>query len=89
MEVFRKYWPKYSSEFAGEKIESRKIVDFFYVLPEPLGYGENTKKQFIAKEVMNMALYGDGQGYLYFNEVLYAAMKKSFWNKIKNADSAE
>lgn len=31
---------------------------------------------------MNMALIGDGIGNVYFNEVLFAAMKRGFGQKI-------
>jgi formamidopyrimidine-DNA glycosylase len=31
----------------------------------------------VAREIMKMALIGDGLGNVYFNEVLFAAMKRA------------
>lgn len=43
---------------------------------------DKTDKKFIAKEVLNMKLTGDGAGNIMFNELLFAAMKRAIGNKI-------
>ena len=97
-EVFCQHWPKYSYHFNGEKISSKRIIDLFYNLPEPLGYGAKGNKSLIAKEVMTMNLIGyrgfhfiyksDGSGHVYFNEVLFAAIKRFFQEKL-SSDNGE
>jgi formamidopyrimidine-DNA glycosylase len=47
-----------------------------------LGFGKKISKKTVAKEIMSMALIGDGIGNVYFNEVLFAAMKRAFGQKI-------
>jgi len=72
-------WSKYTINYNGEKLNQKFLLGFFHELPPPLGFGPREKKKSrIAKEIMGMALTGDGIGNVYFNEVLFAAMKRAF-----------
>jgi predicted permease len=82
LEQFRTHWgnPEYKTN--GEKLNQKYIIQFFSELPPPLGFGPKAKKQAIAKEVMAMQLTGDGFGNVYFNEILFASMRRVFGNKL-------
>ncbi|KAL4505974.1 hypothetical protein ABPG72_013735 [Tetrahymena utriculariae] len=95
LNIFRLAWSKYTKKTLGEKINSKDIVDFLYELPLPLGYHDSdpnaatahpvTKKE-IAKQVMNWALVqqvgDDQQEYVFFNDMLFACMKKEYGQKL-------
>ncbi|KAL4480370.1 hypothetical protein ABPG74_020886 [Tetrahymena malaccensis] len=95
LNIFRITWSKYTKKTLGEKINSKDIVDFLYDLPLPLGYHDPdpnaatahpvTKKE-IAKQVMNWALIqqvgDDQQEYVFFNDMLFACMKKEYGSKL-------
>ena len=48
-----------------------------------MGFGGRGDRFAIAKEIAEMKLIGDGQGNVFFNEVLFLAMKRSFFEKLQ------
>jgi hypothetical protein len=51
-------------------------------LNPPLGFGSNIDKKDVAKNIMKMDLHGDKDGCVFFNELLFAAMKNAYGEKI-------
>ncbi|EAR95184.2 cation channel family protein (macronuclear) [Tetrahymena thermophila SB210] len=95
LNIFRITWSKYTKKTLGEKINSKDIVDFLYELPLPLGYHDPdpnaatahpVAKKEIARQVMNWALVQqmgeDQQEYVFFNDMLFACMKKEYGSKL-------
>ncbi|KRX08852.1 hypothetical protein PPERSA_08956 [Pseudocohnilembus persalinus] len=85
--VFRHYWSKYSKWSKGEKIKQKQCASMLSELPEPLGYGGSVEVAEIFRDVMSWKLEGDGNGNYYFNEFLYACMKKAYGFKEMNQAS--
>ncbi|EGR30825.1 hypothetical protein IMG5_122970 [Ichthyophthirius multifiliis] len=87
VEIFRATWSKYTAFSYGEKIESVNLVNFLHELEEPLGYNRPDKtisKKMIAKDVMQWNLTDDGSGNIYFNDVLFACMRKAYGSELIN-----
>jgi len=71
------------------------FLDFFATNPHLAKYSKEIKQRILLKlkknaaiSIMNMNLYSDDKGYLYFNEVLFACMKRAYYEDInENASS--
>ena len=88
LETFKKIWSEFSLASEGLNIFHRNLIEFYMKLPEPLGFGPSVPKTVIAKEIMNMNLSGDADGNIYFNELLFASMRRVFGVEVlKNAQS--
>ena len=70
-------------------------LDFFAQNPHLTKYSKEIKDRILLKlkknaaiSIMNMDLCSDDKGYLYFNEVLFACMKRAYYEEInENASS--
>lgn len=84
LETFKKIWSEFSLASEGLNISHRNLIEFYMKLPEPLGFGPGVPKTLIAKEIMNMNLSGDADGNIYFNELLFASMRRVFGAEVLN-----
>lgn len=67
----------FSKEFEGIKIKSNDLVAFFKELKGELAFkGENEKG--ILRNIVKMSLEADEEGFIYFNELLFKAMKRIY-----------
>ena len=78
LEIFKKNWHEFSKEHDGIKIRDHWLVDFFHSMVPPLGFkGMKSKsRKDIVVEIVKMDLVSDTEGYIYFNELLFRAMKR-------------
>lgn len=75
---FRKNWSALTRETHGVRMQARNLIDFFKLLEPEIGFGKAEKREKVAKEIMNMNITGDDENNVYFNEVLYGALKRAF-----------
>lgn len=90
---FRKIWGSYTSKQRGKKIHHRMLVSFFKRLPMPLGFDDFEDTDIILKNIMEMKFIlfffnfykrkynfidRDSDGYITFNETLYATLKRAY-----------
>jgi len=90
--VFKKSWTKFTKQNKCIKIKDNKLVDFFTDMDRPLGMSkEDIKdKNDIHKNIVQMDIRADEEGYIYFNELLYKVMKKTYGIKhIRNKKLAD
>lgn len=89
LETFKKIWSEFSLASEGLNISHRNLIEFYMKLPEPLGFGPTVPKTVVAKEIMNMNLSGDAEGNIYFNELLFASMRRVFGAEVMNTAKTE
>ena len=89
LETFKKIWSEFSQGSEGLNISHRNLIEFYMKLPEPLGFGPGVSRAVIAKEIMNMNLSGDADGNIYFNELLFASMRRVFGAEVLNNAQSE
>ncbi|EGR31327.1 hypothetical protein IMG5_112540 [Ichthyophthirius multifiliis] len=94
LEKFRSVWSEFTAFSNGEKINTHAIVNFLCKLPSPLGFyeGNDTEKldkHYVAKAVMSMKLADDGEGNVFFNEMLFACMKKAYGEELVQESGVE
>ena len=75
---FRKNWSALTRNTKGAKMPARILIDFFKMLQPELGFGKEARREMVAKEIMKMNIVGDDNNNVYFNEVLYGALKRTF-----------
>src|SRR5438105_407810 len=67
----------FSKDFEGVKIKSVDLVPFFKELKGNLAFvGENDAG--IMRNIVKMSLESDEEGFIYFNELLFKAMKRKY-----------
>lgn len=78
--VFKHSWTEFTKNNKGIKIKDNKLVVFFKHMEKPLGMtAEDMKdKNEIHKNIVQMDIRADEEGYVYFNELLYKIMKKTY-----------
>eukprot|EP00345_Euplotes_harpa_P007901 CAMPEP_0168351078 /NCGR_PEP_ID=MMETSP0213-20121227/21578_1 /TAXON_ID=151035 /ORGANISM="Euplotes harpa, Strain FSP1.4" /LENGTH=62 /DNA_ID=CAMNT_0008361703 /DNA_START=62 /DNA_END=247 /DNA_ORIENTATION=+ len=61
-------------------MKDSKLVAFFKSMDKPLGMEEDDIKNDndINKNIVQMDIRADGEGYVYFNELLYKVMRKTY-----------
>ncbi|CDW83739.1 cation channel family protein [Stylonychia lemnae] len=74
---FKFTWSKFSKEFEGLKIRSLDLVAYFKELEGNLGMKDDTDKN-IMRYIVKMNLESDEEGFIYFNELLFKAMKRIY-----------
>ena len=98
-EIFRKIWSKFTGKHEGVKISTVDLPKFFSELPKPIGFKGLMKKDLnirinksddlkvdiydVAKELFKMEIEEDNEGYSYFNNVLFVALKRTFGFKLE------
>jgi len=102
---FDAIWVKLSKKYDGQKIKSTTLIKLFCALKKPLGFlkkplgfldpedpednNRKDKQKEIAKHIMKMHLQCDRESCVYFNDVLFAALKRAYEKYItKEADDA-
>ena len=78
LEIFKKNWHEFSKDNDGIKLKDHWLVDFFCSMVPPLGFkGMKSKsRKDVVVEILKMDLVSDCEGYIYFNELLFRAMKR-------------
>jgi hypothetical protein len=92
LKVFRQSWTEFAREKQCIKMKDNKLVAFFKSMEKPLGMTEEDLKDDndIHKNIVQMDIRADEEGYVYFNELLYKVMKKTYGVKhIRNIKLAE
>lgn len=77
---FRKNWSALTRNTKGTRMPSRLLIDFFKLLNPELGFGPAARRELVAKEIMKMNITGDENNNVYFNEVLFGALKRTYGN---------
>lgn len=75
---FRKNWSALTRASHGTKMPARVLIDFFKLLEPEIGFGKEARREMVAKEIMKMNIPGDDDNNVYFNEVLFGALKRTF-----------
>ena len=94
-EQFREIWSKYTGKYQGWKIAGINLAYFFMELRKPMGFKGVTKKDLkwdapnipltiidVSKLLYEMEIAEDAEGYAYFNDVLYVALRRTFGHKL-------
>ena len=55
---FRKVWSGLTVPSKGIKLPSKQLIDFFKILDPPMGFGKETRRELVAREIMKMNLLG-------------------------------
>ena len=78
--VFKHSWTEFTKKNKCIKIKDNKLVSFFKHLEKPLGMTAEDLKDNneIHKNIVQMDIRADEEGYVYFNELLYKVMKKTY-----------
>lgn len=78
--VFKESWTEYSKMNKCIKMKDNKLVKFFLHLKRPLGMSEEDRKDIneLKKNIVQMGIRADDEGYIYFNELLYKVMRKTY-----------
>lgn len=78
LEIFKINWSQFSYYYDGIRIKDHSLVDFFYSMSPPLGFkGMKSKtRKDVVIEILKMDLISDKYGFVYFNELLYRAMRR-------------
>ena len=91
--VFKKSWTEFSKPNRCIKMRDNKLAPFFKHLERPLGISKDDMKEsneINDKHIVQMDIRADEEGYIYFNELLYKVMKKTYGIKhIRNKRLAE
>lgn len=90
--VFKNSWTVFAAPNHCIKIKDNKLVPFFKDLERPLGMSAEDVKSNndIHKNIVQMDIRADEEGYVYFNELLYKVMKKTYGIKhIRNKKLAD
>jgi len=77
LQNFKATWAIYSREFSGIKVKSSDLVSFFKNLKGNLSMAEETDAV-VLRNIMKMNFESDENGFVYFNDVLFKAMKKKY-----------
>ena len=80
---FKEVWVTLTKENMGIKISHRAMLELILKLSSHFNFEdvqEDRKKA--AKIVMNMNLYTDNEGFIYFNEVLYSTIKLAYFKNV-------
>ncbi|CAI2364628.1 unnamed protein product [Moneuplotes crassus] len=92
LHTFKLNWTKFSKEASGVKIKEYYLVEFFYSMPSPLGFKgmRNMDRRKAVVEILKMDLISDKNGFIFFNELLFKAMKRVYGDvNIKNISVAQ
>ena len=77
MDLFKRCWGKYAYLEGGMRIHEDQLMEFFLDLPGGIGLSHSTFLE-IRREILLMDLRKDDDGYISFNELLFATMKRYY-----------
>jgi hypothetical protein len=81
--VFRRHWLEITSGRKTYKIDKEELIKFITLIGNELGIVKDTERLSIIKLIGSMNIEMDGSGQYYFNEVLYAVLRKKYTKKIE------
>mmetsp|Transcript_27093 Transcript_27093/g.26735 ORF Transcript_27093/g.26735 Transcript_27093/m.26735 type:complete len:177 (-) Transcript_27093:121-651(-) len=73
---FKKAWAIYSVASEGIRIHYKFLVELMYSLGEDLGVPLGTPNEKIIKLLSIMNIHIDSEGYIYYNDMLFAILKR-------------
>lgn len=79
---FKKIWNKYTYNWKGLRISYKDLPDLMKALGPDLGVPEDLPHVKVLKILAAMDLEIDQHGYIYYNDMLFAVMKKNYGKKI-------
>jgi hypothetical protein len=74
LELFKTTWTKFTRDQNCLKLKDTKLVSFFKAMDKPLGMKGMADKDVI-KQIVLMGVVTDEEGFVYFNELLFKAMR--------------
>jgi hypothetical protein len=74
LELFKNTWTKFTRDQNCIKLKDTRLVAFFKAMDAPLGMKGYTDKDII-KRIVLMGVVTDEEGFVYFNELLFKAMR--------------
>ena len=77
LETFKKAWYHHTWKYNCFKIKDRDLVTFFHSMEPKLGMS-NLSEVDIIRHLVLMDLESDEEGYIYFNDLLFKAMKRVY-----------
>jgi hypothetical protein len=77
LQNFKTTWSFFSKEFEGIRMNSLDLTIFFKHLKGNLGM-HSESDQHILRNIVKMNLESDENGFVYFNELLFKAMKRKY-----------
>lgn len=81
IKLYKKYWSEGNPSSKNYKISKEKLVDFIGKIGKELGILTDTSRLGIIKALGSMNIEMDEDENFYFNDVLYAALKKKYFRK--------
>merc|ERR1712146_592503 len=101
-EYFREVWSKYSKKHKGWKIAANDLAYFFMDLRKPLGFKNMTRRDLnwekdnipltmieVSKEIYKMEVAEDNEGFAYFNDVLFVALRRTFGDQLEGQEPGD
>ncbi|CAG9334678.1 unnamed protein product [Blepharisma stoltei] len=73
---FKKCWANYTKESRGKRIHYKNLTNFMYDLGQGLGIAPEVGHERAIKILSIMGLEIDKDGYIYYNDMLFAVMKR-------------
>jgi hypothetical protein len=84
LDKFKKAWTLKTKDHNCLKIKDTRLVSFFAEMDKDLGM-KGDKNEVIIRNVMQMDLVSDNEGFVYFNELLFKSMRRVYGEKhVKN-----
>ena len=91
-QIFKNAWTEFATANRWVKMKDNKLLAFFKSMEVPLGMEKevlNNDNDY-NKNIVQMDIRADEEGYVYFNELLYKVMRKAYGVKhIRNKKLAE
>ena len=76
---FKLVWATFSKQYQGVKINSSSLVHLLHNLEPPFGCKDTNEGSFeLAKEILQFNLWMDEEDNVYFHEVLFALIRRTF-----------
>ncbi|CAG9330459.1 unnamed protein product [Blepharisma stoltei] len=80
---FKKVWATYTESTQGKKIHYKFLVDFMYALGNDLGVSDQYTYGKVIKLLLIMQIDIDFEGFVYYNDMLFAVMKRKYSKFLK------
>jgi Ion transport protein len=83
IKLFRKLWIKDNPESNHNRIAREQLIELIRKIGKEFDFIPNDSKIDIMKIIGSMNIDMDNEGYFYFNDVLFAVMKKKYTKKLE------
>jgi len=87
LKKFKKAWIKFTGVSGGLRIYYMNLINFMYELGPELGVSENTDHDKVVKLLSTMDLQIQQDGFVYYNDMLFAIMKRKHFMRLKSTNS--